>query len=66
MMDLFKTPGERPETVIAAGKGNVTDGRICGLQKMSAVIDPVLIYQICKGKVQMAVNKSGDVHPVVS
>ena len=54
MLDFFKTPVERPEAVVAAGKGNVADGRICGLQKMSAVIDPVLIHQICKGKVQMA------------
>lgn len=65
MLDFFKTPVERPEAVVAAGKGNVADRGICSFQKMSAEIDPVLVYQIRKGKVQMAVDKSGDIHPVV-
>ena len=64
MLDFFKTPVERSEAVVAAGKGNVADRGICSLQKMSAEIDPVLVYQIRKGKVQMAVDKSGDIHPV--
>lgn len=64
-MDLLKTPVERPEAVVAAGKGNVADRRICGLQKMGAVIDPMLVYQIRKGKVQVAVDKSGDIHPII-
>ena len=56
MLDFFKTPVERPEAVVAAGKGNVADRGICSFQKMSAEIDPVLVYQIRKGKVQMAVD----------
>ena len=66
MLDFFKTPVERPEAVVAAGKGNVADRGICSLQKMSAEIDPVLVYQIRKGKVQMAVDKSGDIQPAVA
>ena len=66
MLDFFKTPVERPEAVVAAGKGNVADRGICSFQKMSAEIDPVLVYQIRKGKVQMAVDKSGDIQPAVA
>ena len=48
MKDILKTPVKRPETIVAAGKGNVADWHISGTQKMGAVVYPVLIYQIRK------------------
>ena len=66
MKDILKTPVKRPETIVAAGKGNVADWHVGGTQKMGAVVYPVLIYQIRKGKTQMAVDKSGDIQPAVA
>ena len=66
MKDILKTPVKRPETIVAAGKGNVADWHVGGTQKMGAVVYPVLIYQIRKGETQMTGDKSGDIQPAVA